>query len=141
MRKRTLGVVLVAGLAISGGSAFTASNTLPTSTAGYGANTVSGAVVSDIAYVANSTDSSLLDSVKFTSAEDLSGKTGSMTLRLTDGTIVGSAYSCSLSQTLLDSTTGLFVSGTSQSVFTCSTAATDPAINSFQSVGLSVVDA
>lgn len=139
MRKRTLGVVLLAGLAMSGAGAFTASNTVPNSTAGYGAGVVSGVVVSDVSYVANSSDSSLLDSVVFTSDEDLAGKTASMTLRLTDGTIVGSAYSCSITQTGLVG--GLFVALTSESVVTCSTAATDPAIASFQSVGLTVVDA
>ena len=50
MRKRTLGVVLLAGLAMSGAGAFTASNTVPASTAGYGDAVVSGVTVTDIDY-------------------------------------------------------------------------------------------
>jgi len=46
------GVALAAALA-AGGSAFTASNTVPNKTLGYGSNTVSGATVSSLAYNLN----------------------------------------------------------------------------------------
>lgn len=46
------GAVLVAAVA-AGGSAFTASNTVPNATVGYGTNTVSGATVNSIAYNTN----------------------------------------------------------------------------------------
>lgn len=51
MHKRTiLAAVAVAGIAAAGGSAFTASNTVDDSVAGYGTSTVSGATVSAVAH-------------------------------------------------------------------------------------------
>jgi len=46
------GVALAAALA-AGGTAFTASNTVPNKTLGYGSNTVSGAIVNSIVYNLN----------------------------------------------------------------------------------------
>ena len=43
-----LGALAVAGLVAAGGSAFTASNTVDPSVAGYGTSTVSGAIVSSV---------------------------------------------------------------------------------------------
>ena len=58
MRKRTLGVVLLAGLAMSGAGAFTGSNAMPsgsaTATAGYGEVTASGVTVTDTSIDASS---------------------------------------------------------------------------------------
>jgi hypothetical protein len=49
--KRTvLAVAAIAGIAAAGGSAFTDSNTVPDSVAGYGTSTVSGATVSTVVH-------------------------------------------------------------------------------------------
>lgn len=52
---------LVAAAAITGVSAFTASNTVPTSTAGYGSATVSGAVATDISYTTSADGATISD--------------------------------------------------------------------------------
>lgn len=65
MRKRTLGVVLLAGLAISGSGAFTAANEMSAvedtdaNAAGYGDATVSGGTVLSINYTHDSSDSTV----------------------------------------------------------------------------------
>lgn len=51
-RKFFAGAVLVAAVVV-GGSAFTASNTVPDATVGFGTNTVSGATVKSIRYNTN----------------------------------------------------------------------------------------
>lgn len=131
MRKRTLGAVLLAGLAASGAGAFTASNSLPaTTTAGYGAAAVTGATVSTIQYTPSATDSSKLSQVVFTSTTDVTGKTATMTLR-SGGAQVGSPYACTLGTYTVTSMT-----------ITCSTGATDAAratFASFDQVALTVV--
>ena len=125
MQKRTLGVVLLTGLAMSGAGAFTASNTLPaTTTAGYGAAAVTGATVTDVAYNVGA-DPSKLTSVVFTSTTDVTGKSATMTLR-NGGTQVGSSYSCSLGVYLITQ------------LVTCNTTED---IADFDQVGLTVVDA
>jgi hypothetical protein len=56
MRKssKLIGALAIAGIAAAGGTAFTASNTMPTpKVVGYGSTTVSGASVNSIAYVLN----------------------------------------------------------------------------------------
>jgi hypothetical protein len=96
MHKRTLGVVLLAGLAMSGAGAFTASNTMSQSSnvAGYGQSTATGATVTDIAYTSVATDASKVDSVAWTTSTDITGKTAKMTLKL--GTTLVGSYSCTL---------------------------------------------
>jgi len=132
MRKRTLGVVLLAGLAMSGAGAFTASNTMSQTSniAGYGQATVSGATVTDIKYATLATDASKLTQVVFTTSTDLSagvGKTAKMTLRSATG-VMGSAYSCTI---------GAFALGTGD--ITCATA-DNPLVADVASTGLTVVD-
>lgn len=67
-RKFFAGAVLVAAV-VAGGSAFTASNTVPDATVGYGTNTVSGATVSSIVYNTNATGDNV-DSVSLVLAGD-----------------------------------------------------------------------
>lgn len=74
MRKRTLGAVLLAGLALSGAGAFTASNTVSGSTAGYGAGAVSGVAVTAIKYTLNTAQDSAT-AVSFVTDTDVSTKT------------------------------------------------------------------
>ena len=94
MRKRTLGAVLLAGLALSGAGAFTASNTIADSTAGYGTAAVSGVTVTDTNYTLSLTDNSKVTAMSFTHADNLVGKT--VLLDLTNGGtgIAGDANSC-----------------------------------------------
>jgi hypothetical protein len=83
MRKRTLGAIVLAGLAVSGAGAFTASNTVADSVAGYGTANVTGVTVSNTAYTLNATDSSKVTAMTFTTAQSLVGK--SVVLQLTNG--------------------------------------------------------
>lgn len=88
-KKRFLGALAVAGMIAASGSAFTNSNTLPnnnTGTVGYGATTVTGVTVSNVAYTADTTDGSKLKTVVVTSTDltNAPGTTGTLTLR--DGT-------------------------------------------------------
>ena len=63
IRKRTLfAAVAVAGIAAAGGTAFTASNTVADSVAGYGTSTVSGATVTDVSHTLS------VDGIKITAS-------------------------------------------------------------------------
>jgi len=126
MRKRTLGAILLAGLAVSGAGAFTASNTFTATSnvAGYGADAVTGATITAITYTPLVADPSKLASVTFTSSTDVTGKTIKLTLR-SGSSVLGSAYSC---------TAGAFVV---TQTLTCATA-DNPLISAFDSVGLTV---
>lgn len=97
MRKSTKLVLVAAaaGLAVMGaGSAFTAGNTVPASTAGYGSGTVSGVTVSAIHYVQDAADASLLDTVVFDTSDDITTvpQTSTLTLEFSSGSPV--QYSC-----------------------------------------------
>ncbi len=60
-------VGLVAALSIAGGAyAYTAANTVPTSTAGAGSGTVSGYTVTNLHYTLNTTTPANIDSMTFT---------------------------------------------------------------------------
>lgn len=130
IRMRKSAKVLIAlgagGLALAGGSAFTASNTMPTgSVSGYGQTVSTGATVTGISDTLLSSDASKLASVTFTSSTDVTGKTATMTLK--NGTsVVGSPYSCTL---------GTYTSGTM--TITCATS-DNPALDAFDTTGLTV---
>ena len=98
MRKSRL---LFAGVAVAaaavGTSAFTASNTLDDSVAGYDEATVSGATVTSIEYVLDGTDKSLIDSVDFETTENVFGKTAILQLQEANGDPVGSPITCTVS--------------------------------------------
>ncbi len=71
MNKRGLriGIAVIASLGIAGGAyAFTASNTVPNSTAGAGAGVVSGYTVTNIHYGLNATTPINIDTLTFTVA-------------------------------------------------------------------------
>jgi len=122
--------VLLAGVAVAAAgaatAAFTASNTVPPSTAGYAAATVSGATVEDIEYVVNATDRSLLDRIVFHVTEDVTGMNAYLTLRtgVAPGTVVGTPIACTVG------------ARTTSSPITCLTPS--QAIAGFNSVGLTV---
>jgi hypothetical protein len=138
MRKRTLGAVLLAGLALSGAGAFTAGNTFSNTTdvAGYGENTVTGATVTAISYTSSTTDSSKLAAVVFTTSTDMASKTAELMLRPVTGTTpVGGPYTCG---TAVDAVTGIAPTiSTTSWRFTCSTS-DNPNIASIGGVGLTV---
>jgi hypothetical protein len=88
MRKNSklLAAVAAAGLVATGGLAFTNSNSMPandTGSVGYGATTVTGVSVSNIAYTADTADGSQLATVVVTSTDltNAPGTTGTLTLR------------------------------------------------------------
>lgn len=64
--KRLLVTVLFAGVLASAAYAFTASNTVDSTTAGHGAQAISGYAATGVAYGLNATTPSNIDSVSFT---------------------------------------------------------------------------
>ncbi len=69
MHKRglSIGIAILASMAIAGGAyAFTASNTVPNSTAGAGAGVVSGYTVSNLHYALNATMPMNINTLTFT---------------------------------------------------------------------------
>jgi hypothetical protein len=121
--------VLLAGVAVAAAaaatSAFTASNTLPSTgnVLGSGQVTVSGAVVNDINYVPLAADTTLLDKIEFTSTTDVSLQTVTMSLK--NGVTPKGVYTC---------TKGAFVT---DMVISCVTP-DNPVISGFDTVGLTV---
>lgn len=65
-KSRFLGALVVAAAMATGAYAFTATNTVPASSAGSGSGTISGYTVSSIAYTLNATTPSDIDSLTFT---------------------------------------------------------------------------
>ncbi len=65
-RKASIGAGVVIAVAIAGGAyAFTASNTVPSTTAGAGSGSVSGYTVTNLHYALNSTSPGNIDSLTF----------------------------------------------------------------------------
>jgi hypothetical protein len=81
---------LVAGVMAVGGYAFTASNTVPTSKAGDGQNTITGYVASSVHYGLNGTDPTKMDSVNFT-LDSAPVANGTVKAQVVDG---GDWYDC-----------------------------------------------
>ncbi len=140
MRKRTLGVALLAGLAISGGGAFTASNTMTAvdggtkNVAGYGAATVTGATVTAVDYVQDSANANLIDQVKFVATGDLTSKDASVILW--NGATNNGNYTCTAALGAGSLIPGLGTVAGTDTVFTCSTP--DEPIAEFNSLGITV---
>ena len=66
-RNLSIGAGIIVALAIAGGAyAFTASNTVPATTAGAGAGVVSGYTVTNLHYTLNATSPANVDSLTFT---------------------------------------------------------------------------
>jgi hypothetical protein len=66
-RSLRIGIAVLASMAVAGGAyAFTASNTVPASTAGAGAGAVSGYTVSNLHYGLNAATPTNIDSLTFT---------------------------------------------------------------------------
>jgi hypothetical protein len=85
---------LVAGaaavLVATGGSAFTASQTIASgSKVGYGDTTVSGLNVTDVQYVVSTTDGSKIDKVKFVTSDSTAADSdGTLTIKDGGGVVV-----------------------------------------------------
>ena len=73
--------------------AYAAANTVPTSSAGDGENTISGYTVGNVTYVLNSSNPSVIDGVQFT----LTGAATPTTVRIKLVSTSTSWYNCSLS--------------------------------------------
>ena len=94
-------VAVAAALAIGGGAyAFTASNTVPATTAGAGAGAVSGYTVANIHYVLNSTTPGNIDSLTFTISPVVpSAGSGKVTIAAALSTGGPTNYTCSTDST------------------------------------------
>jgi hypothetical protein len=122
-----IGATVVAAT-VATGSALTAANTVPSSIAGYGEGTVTGAVATKVEYTPLSTDTSKLSSVVFTLSTDISVLTATMTLKSGSTQVGASPYACSL---------GLWDATTMSMTATCATS-DNPAFSVFDTVGLTV---
>jgi hypothetical protein len=112
MRKRTLGIVLVAGLAMSGAGAFTNSNAVDASVAGVGANAVSGVTVTDIDYTLATavTGEDEISAADFTTGTDVRGKNVILRLKGASGVLTtASNLAGELDVCTVDAATGLRV--------------------------------
>ncbi len=91
-RSRILGILVVAAALATGVYAFTATNTVPNSSAGSGSGTISGYTVSGIAYTLNATTPSDIDSLAFTlnaAATTVKAKVVSGSTTYTNCTVTG----------------------------------------------------
>lgn len=88
LTRRGLGALVVAGALAGGTYAFTASNTVPSSTAGSGTGAISGYTISAIAYTLDSTTPTNLNQVAFTIAPTTASQ---VKAQLASG---GSWYAC-----------------------------------------------
>lgn len=144
MRKRTLGVVLLAGLAMSGAGAFTGSNDVTaaaTNTAGYGSVTATGVTVTDVDFTSLSSDESKVDSITFYSSDDVSGKVARLSLHLSGSNV---AYDCdeTFTAAVVDNPLTTLVDETAAAYSTISCDVTDNrGYTEFESIGLTVLDA
>lgn len=124
MRKSTLGVTLLAGLAVSGGGAFTAANDMSAVTGGtknvggFGTATVTGATVTNVSYTVDplTLDNSKVSAIVFTATENLTGKTAKLTLK-NAGENVTAPNTCAVTFLTTSSITCTFTSPVAFSAF------------------------
>jgi hypothetical protein len=91
-KRRFLGALVVAVVMATGAYAFTATNTVPASSAGSGNGTISGYTVSAIAYQLNASTPSNIDTMTFTlsaNATTVKAKVVSGSSTYTDCTVTG----------------------------------------------------
>ncbi len=140
--KKLLGVGLLAGVVIAGGSAFTDSNTgVSASKLGYGSVSASGVDISQIKYVADTLDSSLLSKVEFlVPSTDLSNLTSEVTLSGASG-VLSAASNATCVPTLLSTlniASALFSGAATGDTQVVCTLSTEPTVASVTSVAISV---
>jgi hypothetical protein len=119
--------IAVAAAAVAG-TAFTATNTVPNSIAGYGESTVTGVNVTTIAYTPQSSDNTYLDKVVFTTDTDVSGVAYTATMTLKNGT-------SPLAVGTITCTKGTY---STTMTLTCSVPASTVGLDDFTGVGLTV---
>ena len=97
--KRGPVLAVIAAIAVFsvGGAAFTAANTVPTTSAGDGAGTVSGFTVTAIAYVLNSTTPSDVDTITLTATADNSNTTIPSSMFIRPDSTGSEYYTCTRS--------------------------------------------
>ena len=91
-RTRVVGAVVIAAVLAVGAYAFTATNTVPGTSAGAGSGTISGYTVSNVQYQLNNTTPTNIDSMTFTlsaSAATAKAKVVSGSSTYTDCSIAG----------------------------------------------------
>jgi hypothetical protein len=89
--RRVVGLGAVIAVLASASYAFTATNTVPDSNAGFGSGTISGYTITNVAYALDGTDPSKLASASFT----ISPATAGMTVKLRV-VPAGSFYNCTV---------------------------------------------
>jgi hypothetical protein len=100
-QKSRIAAAVVVALAIGGGAyAFTASNTVPASTAGAGAGAVSGYTVTNLHYALDATTPTNIDSLTFTISPPVpSTSTGKVVISAALSTGGPTTYTCSTDTT------------------------------------------
>jgi hypothetical protein len=109
-RSRTIGILVVAAALATGAYAFTATNTVPNSSAGSGAGTISGYTVSAVAYQLNATTPTNIDTMTFTldtaattvKAKVVSGSSSYTNCSIAGGTSVTCDFSPDIAITTAD---------------------------------------
>ena len=109
-KSRLLGALVVAGAMGTAAYAFTATNTVPASSAGSGSGTISGYTVSAVAYQLNATTPTDVDSVTFTlnanattaKAKIVSGSTSYTSCTIAGGVSVTCNFSPDIAITTAD---------------------------------------
>lgn len=109
-KSRFLAILAAAFLTAAAAYAFTATNTVPASSAGSGSGTISGYTVSAVAYTLNATTPSDIDSVAFTlnaaattaKAKIVSGSTTYTSCTITGGVNVSCNFSPDIAITTAD---------------------------------------
>jgi hypothetical protein len=99
-RSRIIGILVVAVALATGAYAFTATNTVPGSSAGSGSGTISGYTVSAIAYQLNATTPSNIDTMTFSlnaAATTVKAKVVSGSTTYTDCSVAGLNVTCDFS--------------------------------------------
>ena len=74
-----LAVLAAVAIFSVGGAAFSAANTVPTSSAGEGSGTISGYTITAVVYALNGSDRSNIDTLTFTATADNGSAAGSLT--------------------------------------------------------------
>lgn len=118
--KKTLAALAVVGVVAAGGSAFTASNTVPDTVAGYGSSTISGATATSLKYTLNG-DGTQITAAAMNFDGDLTGSTvkaGFGTAALTTCTVGTPGVDNPDTTALLDAYTPVTCSGYTQSTAT-----------------------
>lgn len=135
MRKssKLLVAAAAAGLVATGGSAFTASQSIQAgSKVGYGDTTVSGLTVTDVQYIVSTTDGSKIDKVKFVTADSAATSSkGTLTIRDSAEALVVASLDCGVAVS-----DGVAAPNTKY-IYTCDPT-TDPAAVNVVKVGLTV---